>query len=343
MHAAILFNQPTLPIDHADYASEAGVLESVEAVETALADAGHRATRVGLPTDRQAILAALQKLEADVVVNLFEGLEGVGAGESHVTGILELLGIAFTGSGSKCLALVREKALTKWLLLGAGLPSPAFELVRQNAPLPRARCDGLLSSGQVIVKPAHEDGSLGIGPESIVADSAALARQVRLVQERYGDVLVEQFIAGREFNVGLVALPEPAALPLAEIEFIAGIAPIVSYDAKWSPAAPEYDGTAARCPADVAPQLAAEIVRVALAAFRVTDCRHYARVDLRVDAAGRPYILEVNANPDIGPTAGFARQVRASGMSHAEWICRTVRAALTAGSRQANTVRGSGA
>ncbi|HEX7375889.1 MAG TPA: hypothetical protein VF278_02195, partial [Pirellulales bacterium] len=326
MHAAILFNQPTLPTDHPDYASEAGVLESAEAVESALADAGHRVTRLGLPAARRAILAAVQNIKADVdvVVNLFEGLGGVGGGESQVTGVLELLGIAFTGSGSKCLSLVQEKALTKWLLLGAGLPSPAFELVRKDEPLPQPRCEALLSHGQVIVKPAHEDGSLGIGPESIVADSAALARQVRQVQDRYGDVLVEQFIAGREFNVGIVALPEPTALPLAEIEFIAGIAPIVSYDAKWTPAAPEYDGTAARCPADVAPELAAEINRVALAAFRITGCRHYARVDLRVDAAGRPYILEVNANPDIGPTAGFARQVRAAGMSHAQWIYRTV-------------------
>jgi D-alanine-D-alanine ligase len=240
---------------------------------------------------------------------------------------LELLEIPFTGSGSKCLSLVQEKALTKWLLLGAGLPSPAFELVRRDEPARPARYQELLSQGQVIVKPAHEDGSLGIGPESIVSDLAALDRQVRLVQARYGDVLVEQFIAGREFNVGIVALPEPEVLPLAEIEFIAGIAPIVSYDAKWTPSAPEYDGTAARCPAEVSADLAAEIRRVALAAFQITGCRHYARVDLRVDRVGRPYVLEVNANPDIGPTAGIARQIRAADLTYSEWICRTVQTA----------------
>ncbi|MGH7135365.1 MAG: hypothetical protein ACREHD_06465, partial [Pirellulales bacterium] len=239
-----------------------------------------------------------------------------------------LLGIPFTGSGSKCLALVREKALTKWLLSGAGLPSAAFHLLDANERPDPARYRPLLAAGQVIVKPAHEDGSLGIGPESIVSDAAALARQIRGVQERYGDVLVEQFIAGREFNVGVLALPEPTALPLAEIEFIAGIAPIVSYDAKWTPQAPEYEGTPARCPADVAPELAAEINRVALAAFRLTDCRHYARVDLRVDAADRPFILEINANPDISPSAGFDRQIRASGMTYNEFVCRTVQSAV---------------
>lgn len=332
MHAAILFNLPSLAADHPDYASEAGVLESAEAVEAALAGAGGRVTRLGLPADRRIILAALERLEADVVVNLFEGLGGVGGGESQVTGILELLGIPFTGSGSKCLSLVQEKALTKWLLLGAGLPSPAFRLMRHDVPSRQSRCEELLSHGQVIVKPAHEDGSLGIGPESIVSDGAALERQIRLVQARYGDVLVEQFIAGREFNVGIVALPEPVALPLAEIEFIPGIAPIVSYDAKWTPGAAEYNGTPVRCPAAVSPELAAEIRRVALAAFQITGCRHYARVDLRVDSAGRPYILEVNANPDIGPTAGFARQIRTAGMTYEEWICRTVQ---TAGTREA--------
>lgn len=327
MHVSILYNEPSLPTNHPDYLSEEGVLESVEAVEAALVKAGHRSTRLGVGTDAAAIIRALQSVEADVVFNLFEGLGGVGAGEAQVTGILELLGIPFTGSGSKCLALVREKALTKWMLLGAGLPSPAFQFLAANEPVSFARFKTLLAAGQAIVKPAHEDGSLGIGPESIVSDADALSRQIHKVQKRYGDVLVEQYIAGREFNVGVLALPAAVALPLAEIEFIPGIAPIVSYDAKWTREAPEFDGTPARCPADVAPELADEIRRVALAAFRLTECRHYARVDLRVDAAGRPFILEVNGNPDISPSAGLARQIRASGLSYDEFVCRTVECA----------------
>jgi D-alanine-D-alanine ligase len=327
MNVTILYNEPSLPQDHPDYLSEAGVLESVDAVEAALAQEGHRSTRLGVGTEAAAILRAVQAIEADVVVNLFEGLGGVGAGEAQVTGVLELLGKRFTGSGSKCLALVREKALTKWMLLGAGLPSPAFHLLSADEPISLPRFEPLLATGQAIVKPAHEDGSLGIGPESIVSDAAALARQIDSTRERYGAVLVEQYIAGREFNVGVLGLPEPAALPLAEIEFIPGIAPIVSYDAKWTREAPEFDGTPARCPANVTAELADEIRRVALAAFRLTDCRHYARVDLRVDAAGHPYILEVNGNPDISPSAGLARQIRTSGMSYDVFVCRMVEVA----------------
>ncbi|HVA50091.1 MAG TPA: hypothetical protein VNH11_27245 [Pirellulales bacterium] len=328
MNVAILHNEPSLPQQHPDYASEAGVLESVEAVEAALTQGSHRSSRLAVGTDPAAIVRALQTIDADCVVNLFEGLRGVGAGEAQVTGILELLGIPFTGSGSKCLALVREKALTKWMLLGAGLPSAAFQSIDAQEPITVGRFEPMLAAGQVIVKPAHEDGSLGIGPESIVGDADALVRQIRCVQERYGDVLVEQYIAGREFNVGVLALPQSTALPLAEIEFIPGIAPIVSYDAKWTREAPEFDGTPARCPAEVSPELADEIRRVALAAFRLTGCRHYARVDLRVDASGHPFILEVNGNPDISPSAGLARQIRTAGMSYDDFVCGMIEAAV---------------
>ena len=327
MNVTILYNEPSLSKNHPDYLSEAGVLEAVEAVEAALNKGGYCSSRLGVDNDPAAIIRALQSIEADVVVNLFEGLGGVGAGEGQVTGILELLGIPFTGSGSKCLALVREKALTKWLLLGAGLRSAAFHLLAADEPASPARFEPLLAVGQVIVKPAHEDGSLGIGPESIVSDFESLVRQIRRVQERYGEVLVEQYVAGREFNVGILALPEPEALPLAEIEFIPGIAPIVSYDAKWTPKAREFNGTPARCPAEVVPELGDEIRRLALASFRLTDCRHYARVDFRVDAACRPYILEVNGNPDISPSAGLARQILASGMTYNDFICRMVEVA----------------
>ncbi|HWB10003.1 MAG TPA: hypothetical protein VG826_12295 [Pirellulales bacterium] len=324
MNVTILYNEPSLPKDHPDYLAEAGVLEAVEAVETALLKRGHRPARLGVGVDPHEIIRVLQALKTEVVVNLFEGLGGVGAGEGQVTGILELLRIPFTGSGSKCLALVREKALTKWMLLGAGLPSPLFQLVAGDEPVSADRFRSRLADGRLIVKPAHEDGSLGIGPESIVSDLPALERQILSVQERYGDVLVEQYIEGREFSAGVLALPQPQVLPLAEIEFIAGIAPIVSYDAKWTREAPEYGGTPARCPADVSPALADEIRRVVLAAFRLADCRQYARVDLRVDAADRPYILEINGNPDVSPSAGLARQVRASGMTYDEFACRLV-------------------
>lgn len=338
LDVAILYNAPMLPADHSDYASEAGVLEAVEAVEAALAKQRHRSRRLAVGASPANLAAMLQAERCDVVVNLCEGLEGSGAGESQVTGLLELSGVAFTGASSDCLSLVLNKARTKWLLLGAGLPTAPFVQILPGERLPPAAAT-LLAEGPVIVKPACEDASLGIGSASVVRDLAALERQAAEVARRYGAVLVEQFIAGREFNVGLLALPEPQTLPLAEIDFkhrAAGY-DLVTYDAKWTPGSEDYGGTPVTCPAETSPELAAELVRISLAVFRLTGCRDYARVDFRVDFRGsdrgRPFVLEVNANPDISPSAGLARAIGTSGLGYDQFIERLVETAFRRGGR----------
>jgi D-alanine-D-alanine ligase len=334
MNVSILYNEPVLPPDHPDWASEAGVLEAVEAVEAALTKQGHRHRRLPVGALPTSIVAAIENAASDVIVNLCEGLEGTGAGESQVTGLLELCGVRFTGCGSECLSLLRDKARTKWLLLGAGLPTAAFQRLAPGEERPRAALEAMLAAGPAIVKPAREDASLSIGLASVVTEMAALDRQVDEVERRYGDVLVEQFIEGREFNVGVLALPEPRALPLAEIEFRHRVGDrwkLVSYDAKWTPESPDFGGTPVHCPADAAPELAAEIVRVSLAAFRLTGCRDYARVDLRVDERGRVFILELNPNPDISPSAGLARAIGVSGLSFDDFVGRLIETAVRRG------------
>ncbi|HUY34936.1 MAG TPA: hypothetical protein VMV69_19470 [Pirellulales bacterium] len=331
MLATILYNAPSLPPEHADYAQEAGVLESVEAVEASLASLGHSSQRMAVGADPVSLALELGRTRADVLVNLFEGFHGSGEGESQVAGLLELRGLPFTGTGSDGLALVRDKARAKWLLAGAGLTTPDFQLVAPGAPLDVARFKSALAVGPLIVKPAHEDASLGIGQASVVTDLVSLASRIDEVGRRYGAMLVEQFIAGREFNAGIIALPEAEVLPLAEIEFPSdGRVPwnVVTYDAKWTPGSVEFDaGTPVRCPAAAAPELAAEIRRVSLAAFRLAGCRDYARVDLRVDPHGRVFILEINANPDISPSAGLARAIRVSGLGYDDFVGRLLETA----------------
>jgi D-alanine-D-alanine ligase len=327
----VLYNEPTLAPDHPDWASEAGVLESVEAVVAGLEQSGHRPTRMGLAGTISKVLEQLRQLPpADVVFNLFEGLQGVSRGEAEVTGLIELLGYRVTGSPAECLGLVRHKPKTKWLLAGAGLPTAPFELVPPTGPLDEGQLRRLLGEGAAIVKPAHEDASLGIDSSSIVRDWPSLVRQVEAVRARYGAVLVERFIVGREFNVAIVALPEPRLLPLAEIEF-SGPGPagwqIVTYEAKWAAGSAADRSTPPVCPARVEDGLAARIGQVALDAFCCAGCRQYARVDLRVDAQGNVFVLEINGNPDIGPSAGFARALRAGGMDYATFVDQLVRTA----------------
>ncbi len=134
----LVHNTPALPTDHPDYASEAGVLESVEAVEAALQTAGHRVRTLGL-SDVADFLAKLPRLgHADVVFNLFEGFAGLGQGEALVAGWIEALGLPLTGSDAAALELVRDKAKVKWLLRGAGLPTADFVLVAPDRPRPVA-------------------------------------------------------------------------------------------------------------------------------------------------------------------------------------------------------------
>ncbi len=330
----VLYNEPALSPDDPDYASEAGVLESVAAVNEALAEREHRARH--LPV--RSLPGLLEDLKScpkpDAVFNLFEGFAGVGRGEAVVAGLIELLGYPITGSGGKCLDLVRDKARTKWLLGGAGWPTPPFELILPGERLPERKLRALLSLGPAIVKPAHEDASLGIGPHSVVGDYSDLVAQIDSVRSRYGATLVEQFIAGREFNAAILALPEPQLLPLAEIEFDRS-APqterLVTYAAKWDSGSAADLATRPRCPADVSAALAERIGAAALGAFRATGCRDYARVDLRVDQDENVFILEVNGNPDIGLSAGFARALRTVGMHYGEFVDRLARGAVARG------------
>jgi D-alanine-D-alanine ligase len=307
------------------------VLDSVEAVERALAARGHNPQRLAIRSFAELLDGFKDNTRPDVVFNLFEGFGGVGRGEAEVAGLVELAGFPLTGSPAASLSLVRDKPRTKWLLAGAGVPTAPFELIPTSAEIDRTRLIALLDYGAVIVKPAHEDGSLGIGPESIVDAPESLMRQIEHVQSRYGAVLVERFIAGREFNAAIVDFGQPEVLPLAEIDFQGGEHEgwqIVTYDAKWSAGSEADRNTPSRCPAVVDEHAATQISQIALEAFRLCGCRGYARVDLRLDAQGNAYVLEVNANPDIGPGTGFRKTLSASGMAFENFIDRLVTSAV---------------
>jgi len=341
LDVALLYNEPQLAADHPDAASEAGVLESVEAIEAALLARGHRPRRYGLAGSPEEVIVSVRQLgSADVVFNLFEGSGGVGRGEAEVAGMVEWLGYPITGSPAECLALARHKARTKWLLAGAGLPTAAFLLVEPDTRPDPANLAKLLAAGPVIIKPANEDASLGIGPESIVRDEAGVREQLASIHARYGPALVEQFIVGREFNAAMIAVPEPRMLPLSEIEFRGAGTPgwqIVTYDAKWAEESDACRQTPAVCPARVTPEVLARVQAIALAAFRLVGCRDYARVDLRQDVEGRLFVLEVNSNPDLGPGAGFARSLRVAGIGYDALLDQMVREAYVSRGRNTAT------
>ena len=160
----------------------------------------------------------------------------------------------------------------------------------------------------------------------------ALRKQVARVLVAYDQpALVESFMDGREINAAIVEESGPRVLSLSEILFQhypAGLPRIVGYDAKWQAAHPTCRGTVPVCPAPVSPALAQRLTRSALQAWAVLKLRGYARVDFRLDARSRPYILEVNPNPDTSREAGLARSLAAKGVAYADFWQSQVRLAL---------------
>jgi D-alanine-D-alanine ligase len=319
---AVLYNAPTLPPDHPDSASEADVVEVARVVAESLVrhDFDAWPLPVSLPIGK--VLGKLANPAPDVVFNLVEGFGGGSIGEAHVSGLLELLGLAYTGCPPEAQALCQSKAKTKALLKGLGLPTAPFAVVRSGEPIPR-----WAGPWPVLLKPEAEDASLGIDQSSVVRTAEAIVEGVARLRVRYGrEVLIEAYLPGREFNVGVLALPDPMALPVAEIlyEVPNGSWPILTYAAKWDEGSVEDLNSRPSCPAAVEPALEDQIAHLAVEAFGATGCRDYARVDFRLDADGSPMILEVNPNPDIGPKAGWARALRASGLDYEATLARLV-------------------
>ena len=190
----------------------------------------------------------------------------------------------------------------------------------------------------MIVKLALEDASVGIDQGSVVTDKKALDERVGRMLEQHGQpLLVEQFIRGREFNVSLIETGgELRVLPISEIQFVdrdPAFWPIVTYDAKWKPGSRDYESTPPRYPANVSPGLAARLTKLAKRAFHLLDCRDYAGVDFRVRSPLKPYILEVNPNPDYSPTAGLSGGLTCAGITHAQFTVELVQAAFARGPR----------
>jgi D-alanine-D-alanine ligase len=326
---AVLYNEPVLPADHPDARSEADVVAVAHAVGEALIAGGLDARPLAAGPPVSGLVSDLTEARPDLVFNLIEGFGGRSGGEAQVTALLELLGLPYTGCPSEAQALCHRKGATKALLLGNGLPTAPFLVLEPGDPIP-----SLSWLGPAMVKPEAEDASLGIDQGSVVSSPAELATRVAELQKAYGPgVMVEAYLPGPEFNVGVLGLAEPEALPVAEVVYqpAPGSWPILTYGAKWAEGSDEDRASPVRCPAQIDEGLAVRLRRLAVAAFRATGCRDVARVDFRLDERGEPMILEVNPNPDLGASAGWARALRVSGRDYKETLVALARQALERG------------
>jgi len=227
--------------------------------------------------------------------------------------VLELLALPYSGSSSWTTSLCLRKHVVNAALDRAGLPIPKFAVVRRGGSIPSV-------GFPAICKPAAEDASIGVEQRSVVRTSRALAERVSSMLERWDEVLVQRYVEGREVNVGILG---DAVLPIAEIDFgkmPKGMWRIVTYRSKWEDGSDEDLGSAPRCPARLPATVATQLRKIAVAAWKIVGGSGYGRVDLRIDERGRPWILEVNANPDIAPDAGLARMARVAGIEYGAFV-----------------------
>jgi len=333
---------------------ERGVLEAVEGALSAFHSLGHHPVAVPAGPDPFSWAVTLEELSPEVILNLCEGLGGRSDGEILATRTVETLGLPFTGSPSATLDLARRKDRVNTLLEARGLPVPPWALWEGHgvggsgpggvasrgraAPSRTHQVPARWTSFPAIVKPAAEDGSVGITQESVVSGTRELALRLAAAAS-FGSLLVQAFVGSREINVGIVGRQ---ILPLSEIVFRnlpPAYHPLVGYEAKWAPGSREDRATRPVCPAPLAAEVASKARALAMEAWTAVGGRGYGRVDLRLTEPDTLHILEVNPNPDLAPSAGLARMAAAAGWSYEELLERILAEALAARPAEALAAR----
>jgi D-alanine-D-alanine ligase len=299
----------------------------------ALTGLGHAVSNVVVDRDGDvaATVATLQREPPDLVFNIAESFGGKSALESNVAGLLNLLDLRYTGSSPAGLLLAGDKSLTKKVLLAHEIQTPRSATVYRGA----LDLAGELSF-PVIVKPPQEDASLGISSASVVYEIKELFERIHALQTEYQQpVLVEQFIEGREFYVGVLGNARAEALPVIEMDFSgfpSDKPKIASWEAKWGDdgagSGAEYAGTKSIFPEGLDESLVERMQKVALEAFHALRLRDYGRIDLRVSPSGEIYVIEVNPNCYLERESEFARAAQRHGLEYPALLERLMELAL---------------
>jgi len=301
-------------------------LEEAERVAEALRTLGHEVSLVPFGLDLGRVRDALVQATPARVFNLVESVDGDSLLNHLAPAWLEHGGWSYTGCSALAHLLCTDKLVAKERMAARGIPTPPW-LSETGGPG--------IASPQVIVKPVGEDASVDIDGTSVLDNPGPRALRALLTERRACSrpAFAEAYVDGREFNLALVGPRDsPELLPPAEILFVGyaerGLAKVVDYAAKWRPESYEYQNTVRSFAVSAADRaLVDELARLAVRCWQEFGLSGYARVDCRVDSDGRPWVLEVNPNPCLGPDAGLAAAARQNGWSYEELVRRIVDAA----------------
>jgi len=310
--------KPFIEKDTGDDLSEKSFLNELNTIQKRLKKYYTQVETLAVDRDVQKIINSINSYSPDVIFNFVESVEGVASYEYCMAGIYELLGYEYTGCDPISLGNCLNKARTKDILNAFGIRTPNYLQLKPHA---RFTKKDIALDYPIILKLMSEDASIGISEYSVVNNYTELRRQFVFLSDTYNEeIILEEYIQGRELNIAVLG---DKVLPISEIDFSglpSDLPKIVTYDGKWIENSLYYNHTKPVCPANINAQIQKRINNIAVQAFKALTCRDYARVDIRLDKRGIPYVIEVNPNPDISTDSGFARAVKAAGINHSELL-----------------------
>ncbi len=330
LHIALVYNgdRDVAPERPEDRGGTADLRSMIRRMARTLRRVNYKVTVLPLARNLSAFQRRLRRLAPDVVFNQYDDVVHGALYEMRLPALVRMMGFPITGSPALAVGLTRYKYMSASLLQGAGIRIPFCTEVLERL----SDVDRRVWSFPLIVQPSQEHAGMGLDRDSIVHSKKALRDKMRVIlRDFHQPVLVQSFLPGREFNVGIVGGRRLRVMPLAEVDYSllpADIPPIMSYTAKYIETAEDYKKTSVTCPATVEPDLARDIISTALRAFRAVGGWGYGRVDIRLDSDSRPCVLEVNCNACLDEGYGLSRQADRAGIPYHKLLQMVVKAAL---------------
>jgi D-alanine-D-alanine ligase len=288
--------------------------EVEEEVADALTKLGHEPVMYELDGTHKSLLG-LARIDCDLVFNLAESFADDDTADFKIAAFLDLLGKDYTGTGAAGLMLSQDKAVAKKIFAFHGIHTPVF------AKSFRGRLDFSHDLHfPVIVKPAREDGSIGIEFSAVVNSIRELMERIDWLHSNFDSpVLIEEYIEGREMYVGVIGNDKPEALPVVELDLSKlpdGTPRIAAAEVKWGKGTKAYRDTKSAIAVDLPEETTLALQQTAVAAYQALEVRDYGRVDMRLQPDGRVQVIEVNPNPWLSSRAEFAMAARKSGRTY---------------------------
>lgn len=296
-------------------------------VTTNLRSLRHEVLNVGVGEDLGVIRKSIEEWKPDIAFNMLEDFHDVGVFDQNIVSYLELLRVPYTGCNPRGLMLARDKGLAKMLLAYHRIPAPEFTVIQVGRAVRRPKRLGF----PLIVKSLTKEASQGISQASVVDSDDKLRERVAFIHETVGtDAIVERYVEGREFYIGVLGNHRLQVFPVWELDLSKMEAHwrIATDRVKWNRAYQERHGIKTDAVRDLPEGLGERIRHLAKRAYLALSISGYARIDVRVDADGKVYVLEANPNPQLAYGEDFAESAHHAGISYHDLLQRIVNLGL---------------